>query len=291
MVWPCQPSILCLCICICMMPFRQLLKPNTPFIWNNQLEEIFQKSKQTIVNEIEESVRIFNETRPTCLVTDWSKTGIGFWLLQKHCICTQIRPFCCNTGWRTTLVGSRFTHPNEADVLHRARFFVLGYEELLIAVDHKPLLKIFGDHSLNDIENPRLRNLKEKTLQYRLKMVHLPGARNKAVDAVSRHPTDTDQTEILDLPDDSAASTTSLNIPPTASDGLFTSKADNELHLAAISSIISLKTITWDKVKTTTISDPIMLHLLETIESGFQSIQANCSVSVRASLAKNHEKR
>jgi len=138
MVWPCQPSILCLCICICMMPFRQLLKPNTPFIWNNQLEEIFQKSKQTIVNEIEESVRIFNETRPTCLVTDWSKTGIGFWLLQK------------------------------------------------------PLLKIFGDRSLNDIENLRLRKLKEKTLQYRFKMVHLPGARNKAEDAVSHHPTDTD---------------------------------------------------------------------------------------------------
>jgi len=42
-----------------------------------------------------------------------------------------------------------------------------------------------------------------------------------------------------------------------------------KLRLAAISSIESLKTITWDKVKTTTISDPIMLHLLETIESGF----------------------
>jgi len=79
-----------------------------------------------------------------------------------------------------------------ADGLHRARFFVLGCEELLIAVDHKPLLKIFGDRSLNDIENLRLRKLKEKTLQYRFKMVHLPGARNKAEDAVSHHPTDTD---------------------------------------------------------------------------------------------------
>jgi len=75
---------------------------------------------------------------------------------------------------------------------YRARFFVLGCEELLIAVDHKPLLKTFGDCSLNDIENPRLRNLKEKTLQYRFKMVHLPGARNKAADAVFHHPTDTD---------------------------------------------------------------------------------------------------
>ena len=38
----------------------------------------------------------------------------------------------------------------------QARHFVLGCSDLVIAVDHKPLLKLFGDRCLEDIPNPRL---------------------------------------------------------------------------------------------------------------------------------------
>ena len=68
-----------------MQPFRQLLKPGTRFVWNDHLNSLFKESKRAIVKEIEEGVRIFNPAKPTCLTTDWSKTGIGFWLFQKHC--------------------------------------------------------------------------------------------------------------------------------------------------------------------------------------------------------------
>ena len=111
-------------------------------------------------------------------------------------------PFCCHDGWKITLVGSRFTHGAESryapvegealavvDALDKARYFVLGCEELIIAVDHKPLLKIFGDRSLDQLSNGRLRNLKEKTLRYKFKMIHIPGAKHRAADAVSRNPT------------------------------------------------------------------------------------------------------
>ena len=66
-------------------------------------------------------------------------------------------------------MGSRFTHaaasryaPIEgealaiADALDKARFFVLGCDNLIIAVDHKPLLKIFDDRCLEDISNDPL---------------------------------------------------------------------------------------------------------------------------------------
>ncbi|GFN83679.1 transposon tf2-11 polyprotein [Plakobranchus ocellatus] len=92
------------------------------------------------------------------------------------------RPFCCKTGWQITLVGSRFTSGAESryapiegealavvDALDKARHFTLGCADLIIAVDHKPLLKIFGDRCLYDIPNPRLRNLKEKSLRYRFR--------------------------------------------------------------------------------------------------------------------------
>ncbi|VDI20149.1 Hypothetical predicted protein [Mytilus galloprovincialis] len=59
-------------------PFRQLIKPGTPFLWDNQLETLFQETKTVIVSEIEEGVRIFDKSKPTCLATDWSKSGLGF---------------------------------------------------------------------------------------------------------------------------------------------------------------------------------------------------------------------
>ena len=72
-------------------------------------------------------------------------------------------------------MGSRFTHTAEsryapiegealavADALDEAGHFVLGCRNLTVTVDHKPLLKIFGDRSLDNVSNTRLRNLKEK---------------------------------------------------------------------------------------------------------------------------------
>ena len=66
-------------------PFRQLLKPNTLFRWDNEINELFEASKVSIISDIISGVKIFDKSRPTCLSTDWSKQGIGFWLSQKHC--------------------------------------------------------------------------------------------------------------------------------------------------------------------------------------------------------------
>ena len=161
-----------------MSPFRALLKPSSTFKWTNDLQQSFDASKTEICDRIKEGVQIFEKDRPTCLATDWSKDGIGYWLFQKHCQCPSREVFCCQEGWKVTLVGSRFTHPAEsryapvkgealavADALDKARHFVLGCSDLIVAVDHKPLLKLFGDRSLEDIPNTRLRNLKEKTLR------------------------------------------------------------------------------------------------------------------------------
>ena len=161
-----------------MLPFREALKPGSSFTWTEELNELFEESKAVIISEIENGVRIYDKSKPTSLATDWSKTGIGFWLFQKHCNCASTKPFCCRTGWKITLVGSRFTHAAEsryapiegealavADALDKARFFVLGCEKLIVVVDHKLLLKVLGDRCLEDISNLRLRNLEEETLR------------------------------------------------------------------------------------------------------------------------------
>ena len=279
-----------------MLPFRALLKPGTTFAWNDDMQSLFEESKSVIISEIEEGVRIFYASRPTCLATDWSKTGIGFWLFQKHCNCPGNKPFCCRDGWKITLARSRFTHPAEsryapvegealavADALNMARYFVLGCENLTLAVDHKPLLKIFGDRSLDEISTTRLRNLKEKTLGYRFRVMHIPGAKHRAADAISRHPTG--EKVKMNLPDDVAPlqdEIISADLPTLAElrtsflagircGEVFEDTTELSIQnsaISALSSLCSVKAITWDGVRVATNSDEVMVKLIEITESG-----------------------
>ena len=255
-----------------MLPFRDLLKPSTPFQWSDQLTEAFTASKQHICESIRAGVEIFDKGRPTCLATDWSKDGIGFWLTQKHCKCPSRDPFCCRDGWRVTLVGSRFTHAAEsryapvegealavADALDRTRHFVLGCRDLTIAVDHKPLLKLFGDRCLEDIPNPRLRNIKEKTLRYHFRMVYIPGTRNLTSDALSRHPSGTRAPTRLHLPDDLPAPS-----PNCSTHAL----ADDDGLATAMCAAISTTPINWEQLQTATTADQSLQDLMLVIEAG-----------------------
>jgi len=274
-----------------MQCFRELLKPNVPFNWNHSLEEAFRLSKDIIVKEIEQGVEIFNNAKPTCLATDWAKSGIGFWLLQKRCHCNSSTPFCCHNGWKTTLVGSRFTHGAESryapiegealavvDALDKARHFVLGCNDLTIAVDHKPLLKIFGDRTLNEISNTRLRNLKEKSFRYRFKIIHIPGIKNKVPDALSRHPINSPNDTELHLPDDIAASS---EFPDTCSgisyllskiqttENNSQNDIDRSIASAISTALMSIEAITWDKIQLASSSSATILQLNKLIELGF----------------------
>ena len=85
-----------------------------------------------------------------------------------------------------------------ADALNKAKYFVLSCPNLNIAVDHKPLLKIFGDRSLEEISNSRLHKLQKDT-----QMIHVPGNRHHATDGVSSYST-SDVEHGMQLPDDIA---------------------------------------------------------------------------------------
>ena len=86
--------------------------------------------------------RLYSNTRlieTSCSNADWFKTGIGYFLSQKHCQCSDITPTCCPDGWKLILAGSRFTKPAEsryhpvegealavAYVLHKTRSYGCG---------------------------------------------------------------------------------------------------------------------------------------------------------------------
>ena len=186
-----------------MAPFRHLLSSKVPFEWSPQLQEAFEASKREILRQCEKGVRSFDPILPTALATDWAKVGVGFWLTQKHCSCpissTPV-PGCCPSGWQTIYCGSKFCspaesryHPIEGEALaaiyglQKCKFFVLGLENLILTLDHKPLVPIFNQkQQIEDIENPRILNFKLKSLLFRFTATHVPGKKNATADTFSR---------------------------------------------------------------------------------------------------------
>ena len=80
-------------------PFKPLLSSKNKFEWTPELNTAFLKSKLAIIEVIKEGVEIFDINKRTCLRPDWSKTGIGFFLSQKHCQRNSSSPGCCPNGW------------------------------------------------------------------------------------------------------------------------------------------------------------------------------------------------
>ena len=299
-----------------MLPFRELLKPSTDFKWTDELQEAFEKSKEEIIKAVEDGVKTFDMSKITCLATDWSKTGLGFCLLQKNCNCKEITPICCSTGWSLVFAGSRFTSgaesrysPVEGEALsvvwslEKAKHFILGCPTLYVAVDHKPLLGLLGDRHLEDIPNPRLQNLKEKTFRYRYKLVHVPGSKHSVPDAASRHPTGAG--EHMELANMAACSQERLSkvfleglrSQPMEEDTLSSQDAEQTMTGLAMSSLSSLtlavtdepspptmatlnsnstdrQAITWDRLKAESARDPTISSLVSLITSGIPEDKA-----------------
>ena len=184
-----------------MAPFRHLLSSKVPFQWSTELQTAFDAAKQEILLQCEHGVRSFDPKLPTALATDWSKLSMGYWLTQKYCSCPgEPLPGCCNGGWQTVLCGSKFCSPAESRYhpiegegqatitgLEKCKFFVLGLENLILCVDHKPLIAILGDkQDLADIPNPRIMNFKLKSMMYRFRVKYIPGKDHVIPDAFSR---------------------------------------------------------------------------------------------------------
>ena len=72
--------------------------------------------------------------------------------------------------------------------LEQTRYFTMGCNDLLVVVNHAPLVKILGDKRLDEIFNTRLFRLKERTLMWKFDIEYQPGKKNYVADAVSRHP-------------------------------------------------------------------------------------------------------
>jgi hypothetical protein len=239
---------------------------------------------------VTEGVKIFDMNRLMCLLTDWSKLGLGFFLIQKHCNCPSEVPKCCPDRWRLVFTGSRFTHPAEsryAPIEGEAlavvtysldRYFVLGCKTLVVGMDHKPLVPVYSDRALDNIKNTRLFNLKVATLWYTFKMVHIPGWQNAAPDATSRQPTGVVLPAPMLLPHDIATMEgNTMQVAEMRHDFLATITINDRDN----SGSNDLKAITWDRVRLATTSDRMMQQLIKMIKEGFPDTKSEVPIDIR----------
>ncbi len=258
-----------------MTPFRELLETKKKFYWDDTLEKLFVDTKAYVVEKVIDGVRMFEIQRRTCLATDWSKTGLGFLLLQKHCVCTDLdkAPLCGPGHWRMIFAGSRFLKDPESRyspiegealavvfALEQSRMFVLGCPNLLLVTDHKPLVPILNGKKLEFIKNPRLLKFREKMLPYRFVAQHIPGPLNIVADAASRNPSSDEGRQFL-------ASIASV----AAGDVDELDECVSELHVAMINAISADddEVVSWNRVKEAAAADNMCLLLCDIIERGF----------------------
>ena len=243
-------------------PFRKFLSPKVAFEWNNEMN-LFEYSKECILDAIKEGVKIFDITRRTCLRTDGSCKGIGYFLFQQHCSCSSGEFGCCPDGWRITLAGSRFLRDSEVNYapgegeglgvawgLEQTKFFTLGCNNLKVIVDHKPLIPIFSNRRLDEIENTRLFRIKRRTLRWHFDIGYIPGRLNAFSDAISRNP---------------------IVCSEIASSSLISEKDKEEEYIVAgvLNDVNKLFAVTWEMVKAESLLDEELHELSKLIKQGF----------------------
>ena len=261
-----------------MKPFRDLVKSKSQFFWDEALDKLFERSKEVIIEKSIQGIKTFDVDKATCLQTDWSRDGIGYLLLQKNCQCTENEnPICCKNGWHLVFAGSRFTRdaetkysPTEGEALavawslEHAKMFVLGCKNLIISTDHKPLEGILRDRHLSTIANPRILNMKQRTLQFHFKVKYNPGKWHRGPDALSRNPAPT--------------GTKSLVF------GLFSvdeSKVD-EMHTEIIQEKIASILTTSSELDQAALSDKDYNLLFTTVKDGFPTTKDELEPSLKS---------
>ena len=260
-----------------MAPFRELLSPKTRFRWDDEMEEAFQQSKLGIIEAIKEGVRIFDPTRPTVLSPDYSKEGLGYFMYQQWCDCPSTVTTCCDDGWKITLAGSRFLHqaevnywPVEGELLATAwaledtKFFTLGCTRLHLQVDHKPLVGLLENKTLDAIDNRRLVNLKEKTFPWNFTVSHVPGVKIPGPDAASRKPDD----RAYNPGDGEMVIAACIALRP-----LRIHQAPDDVEASVVAavrrSMPTFRAVTWERVRDETSRDQHLLALIDMAERGF----------------------
>ena len=116
----------------------------------------------------------------------------------------------------------------------------------MVVTDHKPLVNIFGDRTLNEIQNTRTFKLKQRTLPLFFEVHYMPGKTNLGADAASRYPTLTNKINLHDS--------------DLTNESLLIASLSNE--------VCRSMAITWEEIVEETLNGKVFSRVFRCIEDG-----------------------
>ena len=160
-------------------PLRDLDKDSATFIWNESLQEVFDKVKSLVSADV--TLAYYDRNKPVELQCDYSKQGLGATLVQEG------RPIQYASK---ALVGPEKNYaPIEGEMLavvygiKKFHYYLYG-RQFKVKSDHKPLKFI---HKKNlGLAPPRLRGMLMSIWPYDYHIEHAPGSEMVLPDTFSR---------------------------------------------------------------------------------------------------------
>ena len=166
---------------------RSLLQKKNAFIWTEAHQHEFENVKSLLSQNLLTSH--FNPAAKTVLVTDASRVGIGYMLMQTEEDGSNPRLIQC--GGRSLTAPERNYAVVELELLasvhgiRQCRYYLQG-THFKIYSDHRGLVGL-QKRPLPDIENARLLRLLLKIVDYDYEIMWVQGKKNNIADALSRH--------------------------------------------------------------------------------------------------------
>ena len=175
-----------------MEPMKGLLKKQNAFVWNEAHTKSMDAVKAIITGP--QCLAHFNPKLPTTLLTDASRTGLGYVLIQTE------ETLSSKPVRKLITCGSRFLSEAEGNyavvelellaiqwAVKKCRLYLAG-AQFEVITDHQPLVSIMNGRNLDAIQNARIHRLMSKLLGYTFKVSWTPGKTQCIADALSRNP-------------------------------------------------------------------------------------------------------
>jgi transposase InsO family protein len=169
-------------------PLRALLRKGTAWTWTPEHQRAFERVKNLLTSGA--LVSFFRPELQSLILTDASKKGLGFVLLQEG-----------SDGRRLVACGSRSLTPAESRyapielealavvfAIEKCQFYLQGSPKAFkVVTDHKPLVGLF-QKPLAEVANPRLQRLRLRCVEANIDVTWQAGKLNIIADTLSRSP-------------------------------------------------------------------------------------------------------
>ena len=172
-------------------PLRDLLSTKNCWVWTEVHTNAFQKIKEILCTP--PVLAMYDVNRKTKIRTDGSKlNGISVILLQQHDD-NIWKPVDCRSRYLSTT--EKGYAPIEIEMLaiswgiNRMSLYLSGLPTFIVETDHKPLIPILNNKSLQDM-SPRIQRMRMCLLQYNFFATHIRGKDLIDADCLSRSPVD-----------------------------------------------------------------------------------------------------